>query len=450
MRREFVGGLLAGSAMLAAPRRRPNILVILVDDLGYGDLGCYGAPDIESPHLDRLAAEGLRFTRFYSNSPVCSPTRAALLSGRFPERCGVPGVIRTHRANNWGHLTPDTTLLPALLRPAGYETVHIGKWHLGLTSPNLPTDRGFERFDGWLGDMMDDYFAHRRHDINYLRRGTEVVDPPGHATELFCAWFLEWLRERDAARPFFCYLCFNAPHAPIQPPPEWLERIRARRPELGDKRARLVALIEHMDDAIGRCLAGLDAAGLRDDTLVFFVSDNGGDLPCAASCGPLRAGKGTLYEGGIRVPAIARWPGQIAPGGTCDSTWLTCDLTPTALELAGAPTLGGLDGRSLLPVLRDPSLPRPPQDLFFTRLEGSREFPDGWTTDAIVRDGWKLMRPLHTAPYELYHLNDDPLEQRNVIGDEPARAAELRAALERQLAEYARIPWQRSDASADL
>lgn len=443
MRREFIAGSLAAAALTAAPRRRPNILLILVDDLGYGDLGCYGGDDLRTPRLDRLAGEGLRFTHCYSNSPVCSPTRAALLSGRFPERVGVPGVIRTHGENSWGHLTPESRLLPELLAGSGYERVHIGKWHLGLASPNLPTERGFDHFHGWLGDMMDDYWSHRRHEVNYLRRGTETIDPPGHATELFTQWTLDWLRQRDRSRPFCCYLCYNAPHAPIQPPPEWLERVRARAPELDERRAKMVALIEHLDDAVGRLLDGLDEVGARDETLVVFVSDNGGDLPAGASCGNLRDGKGTLYEGGLRVPAMARWPGVIAPGRVSDHVALTMDLCPTALELAGAAVPDDLDGRSLLPLLAGDETPRAAQDLFWTRLEGSREHPAGWTTDGLRRGPWKLLRPRHDRPYELYRLDHDPLEQQNQIDAEPAVAAELLAALRAQLAAYAEVPWRR-------
>lgn len=197
----------------------PNILLILVDDLGYGDLSSLGARDVQTPRIDGLAAAGMRFRRFYANSTVCSPTRAALLTGRYPDRVGVPGVIRTHAEDSWGRLSDEAVLLPGVLRARGYQSALVGKWHLGLAAPDTPLDRGFDVFHGFLGDMMDDYFTHRRHGINYMRDGREEVDPEGHATELFTRWAVDFLgsRQKDAA-PFFLYLAYNAPHAPIQPP----------------------------------------------------------------------------------------------------------------------------------------------------------------------------------------------------------------------------------------
>jgi arylsulfatase A-like enzyme len=185
-------------------RRPPNIILILADDLGYGDLSCFGAKDIQTPNIDRLAAGGMRLTRFYANSSVCSPTRAALLTGRFPELVGVPGVVRTHPENSWGRLSPDAILLPSVLKRAGYHTVIVGKWHLGLASPNTPTERGFDFFHGFLGDMMDDYYNHRRHGQNYMRRNGAEIDPKGHATDLFTQWAVDYVRERSATKqPFF-------------------------------------------------------------------------------------------------------------------------------------------------------------------------------------------------------------------------------------------------------
>ena len=179
--------LLAQSSDQVPPR--PNILLILTDDQGYHDVSYYGTKDLRTPHTDQLAAEGMRFDNFYANCPVCSPTRAALLTGRYQEYVGVPGVIRTNTDNSWGYLTPDATLLPQPLKDAGYHTALIGKWHLGLESPNTPNERGFDEFHGWLGDMMDDYYTHRRHDINYMRHLTgSTIDPPGHATDLFSQW----------------------------------------------------------------------------------------------------------------------------------------------------------------------------------------------------------------------------------------------------------------------
>lgn len=219
----------------AADPERPNILVIMADDLGWGDLGCFGAADLETPHIDSLAAAGMHFTNFHAASTVCSPTRAALMTGRHPDLAGVPGVIRTDPANSWGYLSPTLPTLPQKLKERDYRTALIGKWRLGLTSPNLPNQRGFDYFKGFLGDMMDDYRAHRRHGINYMRENLREIDPEGHATDLFADWASEWIAESahdHARKPFFLYLAFNAPHVPIQPPAADLARVRARRPDL--------------------------------------------------------------------------------------------------------------------------------------------------------------------------------------------------------------------------
>ena len=217
----------ATSALSQAQTAKPNILIILADDLGYGDLSSYGARDIRTPHIDSIGRNGIRFTDFYSNCPVCSPTRAALLSGRFPGRAGVPGVIRTDPANSWGYLAPEATLAPVPLARAGYHSGIVGKWHLGLESPNTPTERGFDFFRGFLGDMMDSYTTHLRHGRNYMRRNRETIEPFGHATNLFTEWATDYLgdRKRDG-KPFFLYLAYNAPHTPVEPPPGWTAPVR--------------------------------------------------------------------------------------------------------------------------------------------------------------------------------------------------------------------------------
>ncbi len=350
----LLGCLLVSTIVRAAQgdAHPPNIILILADDLGYGDLTSFGADDLRTPNVDRLIASGKRFDRFYANCPVCSPTRASIMTGRFPDLVGVPGVIRTHPENNWGFLSPDATLIPRMLKSAGYHTAIVGKWHLGLESPNLPNERGFDEFHGFLGDMMDDYFNHRRHGQNYLRHNEETIDPPGHATDLFTQWAIDYLNRRKAeSSPFFLYLAYNAPHSPIQPPPSWLEKVQKRAPEMDEKRARLVALIEHLDDGIGRVLRTLHDNGQADRTLILFTSDNGGQLSAGANCGNLRGGKQDMYEGGIRVPFGASWPGHIPAGSRSDVVALTMDLFPTICEAAGVPVEHPIEGRSLLPVL---------------------------------------------------------------------------------------------------
>lgn len=427
--------------------RRPNIVVILTDDQGRGDYSAFGTPDIRTPHIDRLFREGMTFQNFFANSCVCSPTRAALLTGCYPDRVGVPGVIREETpTNSWGYLTPQARLLPQLLRPAGYHTAIVGKWHLGIGSPNTPTERGFDFFHGFLGDMMDDYWTHRRNGHNFLRRDLEVVDPSGHATEVFTAWACEYLDERaKAGQPFFLYLAYNAPHDPIQPPPEWLAKVQQREPEMSEKRAKLVALIEHLDSGIGRVLETLDRTGLAANTLVIFTSDNGGVPAFGANNGPWRSGKAHMYEGGLRVPGAARWPGQIQPGSRTERMTLTFDIFATACEAADVPVPEDIDGISFLPTLRGAAEPTRQRDVYFVRREGGEAY-GGKTIEAYRRGDWKLLQDSPFAPLELYNLKTDPLEATDLAAQEKQVLRELSAALRAHVQRGGTVPWQPSAA----
>lgn len=437
-RRTFLQSMSA----MAISSARPNIVVVLTDDLGYGDLSSYGAQDLRTPNIDALVQSGMRFDHFYANSPVCSPTRAALLSGRYPDLAGVPGVIRTHPENSWGHLSRDAVLLPIPLKAAGYHTAIVGKWHLGLEAPNTPNERGFDFFHGFLGDMMDDYFTHRRHGNNYMRRNGDIIDPEGHATDLFTRWAIDYVNERKRdRRPFFLYLAYNAPHAPIQPPAEWVERVRSRVPGLGEKRAKIAALIEHMDDGIGRFIAALRANGQYENTLFLFVSDNGGDLPAGASCGPLRGGKQDMWEGGIRVPMCAVWPGRIPPGSKSDVVALTMDLYPTICEAAGARTPPAVDGVSLLPLLVGRQAALPERELIWVRREGGMRYL-GQDYYAIRRGAWKLLQNTPFEPFQLFDLSQDPQEQTDLAKKERKIYAELTARLMLHVQRAGRVPWQ--------
>ncbi len=429
----------------AEAESRPNILLIFVDDLGYGDLSSYGATDLRTPHIDRLAGSGMTFFNFYANCPVCSPTRAALLSGRYQDLVGVPGVIRTHPENSWGYLSPSAILLPAVLKKAGYRTAIVGKWHLGLESPCTPTDRGFDHFHGYLGDMMDDYYTHRRHGINYMRLGTKEIDPKGHATDLFTDWSIDYLRSHAARRgkqPFFLYLAYNAPHTPIQPPTEWFERVKRREPGITDRRAKLVALIEHMDEGIGRVLKTLGETGLAKNTLVVFSSDNGGQLSAGANNGPLRDGKQSMYEGGLKVPTAVAWPGRIAAGTRSNRIALSMDLFPTLAAAAGAKFEHKIDGESFLPALLGEDQPKPRRPLFFSRREGGARY-GGKTIEAVRRGDWKLLQNSPFKPLELYNLKDDPKETTNLAKSAPKQFQELSALLRKQLQRYGTVPWQK-------
>ena len=449
---------LIGAATLAATNlnrtraqqvaARPNVLVILADDLGFGDLSCYGATDLKSPNIDRLVGSGMRFDRFYANCPVCSPTRAALLSGRYPDLVGVPGVIRTHARDNWGRLSPDTVLLPATLKRAGYHSALVGKWHLGLTSPDTPNERGFDHFHGFLGDMMDDYYTHRRHGINYMRRDDAEIDPEGHATDLFTQWAIEYLRERAGSKqPFFLYLAYNAPHTPIQPPDEWLEKVRRRQPGISDRRAKLVALIEHLDAGIGKVIATLKETGLDDNTLVIFTSDNGGQLDAGGTNGAFRGGKQDMYEGGIRVPMCTVWPGRIEPGSRSDRVALTMDVFPTACAAAGADIAHEIDGVSFLPTLLGADQSERDRVLFWLRREGGRY---GGRAYYAARTGdFKLVQNSPFEPMELYDLAADSREETPLAKDHPMYG-KLFAALRDHISQAGAVPWQRAPAGLDL
>jgi arylsulfatase A-like enzyme len=469
-RRGFLKAMGTGAAALAATGRlsgaernasgKPNILMILVDDLGYGDLSSYGATDLKTPHIDRLVAAGMRFDNFYANCPVCSPTRAALLSGRYPDMVGVPGVIRTHITNSWGYLAPQAVLLPKLLKPAGYHTAIVGKWHLGLDSPNTPNERGFDHFHGFLGDMMDDYYNHRRHGNDYMRLDDKEIDPEGHATDLFTQWAIDYIRQRAAkeqprvegvppsnrgqdardTNPFFLYLAYNAPHAPIQPPDDWLDRVKKRQPGIDEKRAKLVALIEHLDDGIGKVIASLKAAGVSDNTLVIFTSDNGGQLGVGANNGPLRAGKQDMYEGGIREPMCAVWPGKIQSGIRSERVALTMDLYPTICEAAGAKIAHEIDGRSILPTLLGKSQPAEDRFLFWVRREGGGY--GGRAYYAARYGDYKLVQNSPYEPMELYNLKDDPQEQKP-LSKSDKMYQKLFTALRNHIIEAGAVPWQK-------
>ncbi len=435
----LVGSAAAASLQSRTQVRRPNLVVILADDLGYGDLSAYGSADLRTPHIDGLIAAGVRFDRFYANSPVCSPTRAALLTGRFSDRAGVPGVIRTDPANSWGYLTADAPLLPEVLGKAGYHTAIVGKWHLGLEAPNLPHQRGFQHSHAYLGDMMDDYWTHRRHGRNYMRLGGEEIDPKGHATDLFTTWAVEYLNARRGSprQPFFLYLPYNAPHDPVQPPPQWLDKVKKREAGITEKRAALVALIEHMDDGVGKVVAALKANGQWENTLVVFTSDNGGLLAASATNGPLRGGKQDMYEGGIRVPACLTWAGnrKLEAGSRTQRVGMAMDLYPTLCEAAGVKPPAGIDGISLL------SADQPERLLVWVRREGGPQYL-GRDYYAIRKGDWKLVQNRPFQPYELYDLASDPGEKANVIGTEVKVARELQAALSLHLQRAASVPWQ--------
>ena len=385
----------------------------------------------------------MRFDQFLTNSPVCAPTRASLLSGKYPDRVGVPGLIRFHPENNWGYLDPKAVLLPQKLKEANYHTAHIGKWNLGLESPNLPNEKGFDLFHGWLEDMMDDYVTKRRHGMNFMRRNGETIDPPGHATDIFTDWAVSYISEqaRDA-KPFFLYLSYNAPHFPVQPPKDWLDRVNQRVPGLPEKRAKLIAFIEHLDDRIGKVIASLKETGQYENTIILFTSDNGGHLPDLANNGPLRDGKQSMYEGGLRVPMLVSWPGRISPGSVSNQLNISMDIFPTLLELVGVPLPDKINGRSFLRTLLGNAMMEEERVVYFTRREGGLNYW-GKAYHALRKGDWKLLQNSPFQPMELYNLKEDPFEKNNLIKTQPEVVKELNQLLMVHIQEGGKTPWQK-------
>ena len=419
-RRQFV-------ASLAVPAR-PNVVIVLADDLGWRDVGFHGGKT-PTPHIDRIAREGLDLARCYA-FPFCSPTRSALLTGRMPIRYGmVFTVIRPWSPHG---LPVEEHLLPETLKSLGYQTACIGKWHLGHAHRRLlPNARGFDHFYGHVNADVD-YFSHRHMaGLDWQRNGVSV-DEEGYSTALLAKEAVNWIRQRDRTRPFFLYLPFNAVHTPLSAPDEVMVKYR----QLPNARLRVLAgAIDAMDAAVGQVLDVLDSEGLAKDTLVLFLSDNGGALAQGSDNSPLRAGKGTAYEGGIRVPAAIRFPGRVAAGAKSQQVLAVTDLFPTLLGAVGGTPQGKkpLDGLNLWPQLSGATvLAREP--LFFGVKSNERaDF-----RYAVLHGEWKLIRTVEQgkagAAEYLFHLASDPAEAKDVRDANPAKARELSAALDQWLA----------------
>lgn len=392
-------------------RQRPNVVLIVSDDQGLADLSCCGAKRIRTPHLDRLMGSGIRLTRFYASSALCSPTRAALMTGWYPDMAAPLG---NDPEQGKRRLAPFAVPLPQSLKRAGYRTALVGKWHLGETSPSLPQENGFDEFWGFPGPMLKSYFTHAKQKgtAKGLWHNAEPLAVEGHATDLFTGWAVDFIRD-EAARgnPFFLYLPYNAPHSPLEARPDWLERVRRRFPDLKEGPANSIGLVEHLDESVGRVVEAIRTAGVSDRTLVIFTSDNGGRRGLTEPAG-LRGGKGELYEGGLRVPCCAVWPGRIAAGSQSARLALSMDLYPTICEAAGAAYDAAMPAKSLLPTLLGKAQPADERILVFT-------VPAGKTAGALAklplyacRQGdWKIVQSAPRAPMELYNLKDDPGEE---------------------------------------
>jgi arylsulfatase A-like enzyme len=422
----------------SAPRR-PNVIVFLTDDQGTLDVGCYGSTDLYTPHMDRLAAEGVRFTQAYAHT-VCCPSRAMLMTGRAPQRSGVTDWTQGDMKSELGvNMALEEITLAEALRDAGYRTALFGKWHLGAAETHGPTEQGFETFFGLRGGFIENYthfFLHGRGFHDLYEGSTEVFRRGAYFPDLMTERIVDYV-ERHQHEPFFLQCAFNIPHYPEQADPAFDERYR----DMPMPRQSYARMVSTTDDRIGRVLARLDELGLTDDTVIVFLSDNGhsaedGDgisvddhssgLPRGTyylahggggNTGPWRGHKGTFYEGGIRVPAMIRYPRAIGRGVVRDQAVTACDVMPTVLELCGiAPPAGvELDGRSLLPIVRDDA-PSHHDVLHW-------QWIDRWA----VREGaWKLIG-VGDEPLELVNLADDEPEWVNHAADRPELVARLLA-----------------------
>jgi len=422
-------------------KSKPNILVILVDDLGYGDLSCQGGTDIKTPNIDKLFEAGMKFKNFYANCTVCSPTRASLLTGCYPDKVGVPGVIRTNETNSWGYFKEDAITLPEMLKQAGYKTAIVGKWHLGLETPNTPNEHGFDFFHGFLGDMMDDYWTHLRKGNNYMRLNEKEVNPEGHATDIFSYWAVDYINDAEKSKdPFFLYLAYNAPHFPIQPPEDWLAKVKKRESGISEKRAKNVAFVEHLDYGIGNVLKALKESGQEKNTVIIFSSDNGGHIPSAASNGALRGGKQDMYEGGIKVPTCIVWKEEIKSRSFSNNLGLTMDIYPTLCEIADVPVMHKIDGISLYRSLTGKDQVTDSRAVYFMRREGGRY--SGLCYYAVRQGQYKLVQNTPFESMQLFNLDTDPKEQIP-LSPESDKFKNLRYKLSQHIREAGSIPWQK-------
>jgi arylsulfatase B len=410
-------------ASAASNEGPPNIVIIVADDLGWNDVG-YHDSQIRTPRLDSLARKGVELDRFYV-CPICTPTRAGLMTGRYPHRFGLRNtVIAPWR--DYG-LSADETCLPELLAEAGYERrACVGKWHLGHARRAYhPLSRGFTSFYGHYNGAID-YFTHRREGELDWHRDFEASRDEGYTTTLLADEAVRFIEASDGAAPFLLYVPFNAPHAPLQAETAALEEYDAASKQgRGAKRATFSAMVTALDSAIGRVLDSLEERGLADNTLVWFFSDNGGEVQQGGNNKPLRGAKHTVWEGGVRVPAIIRWPAKIEGGRRSTELAAYIDVLPTLLAAAGPTTSAPhqpFDGVDLLPVLTGQAA-APDRTIYLGQ-------------NAVVSQEWKL------KDGKLYHLTDDPNETTDVADQQPEVVAKLSEGLKRyeSLASKERLP----------
>jgi arylsulfatase A-like enzyme len=425
---------IAAPAPAADPAPRPNIVFFLADDLGWGDVGWHGS-EIKTPQLDRLAAAGARLEQFYVQ-PVCSPTRAALMTGRYPMRHG----LQTEVVRPWAQygLPLEERTLAQVLKGAGYETAICGKWHLGhFQRAYLPTRRGFDHQYGLYNGALD-YFTHMRDGGLDWHRDDRASHDEGYSTHLLAREAARIVAEHDAARPLFLYVPFNAVHGPHQVP----ESYKTPYASLPEPRRTYAGMLAALDEAVGQIVAAVDQKGMRPNTLFLFSSDNGGPAPGrVTSNGPLRSGKATVYEGGVRVPAFATWAGRIRPGSVVDAPLHMVDWYPTLSGLAGAPIAQTLplDGRDAWPAITQ-GAPSPHDAILLNaaprwgaiRMGDWKLVLNGFRTSAEGSDEGAPAKAKAAAreTVELFNLAADPYEKNNVAAENSAKVKELQARYE--------------------
>ncbi len=464
--------LLAPSAAWGAaeaPKARPNIIVILSDDLGWADLSCYGSTFHESPHLDKLAAQGMRFTQAYSSSPYCSPSRAAIMTGRYPARLKltdyIPGNGKSGKflpAEMKMELPLEEVTIAEVLKGAGYATWHVGKWHLGDVG-FYPQNQGFDvNIAGHAGGLPPSYFwpygMDKKPDPkNYHSRGVPGLEdgkPGEHLCDRLTSEAMKLIEHRKPDQPFFLYLPFYDVHIPAMAKPELVKKYQAKAAKMGlpnvksaptydegtvargsEQPPKLLeqqvnityaAMIETMDTNVGRLMAKLNELGLTDNTLILFTSDNGGHF--ITSNRPLRGCKGWLYEGGVREPWFVRWPGVTKPGSTCDVPIINTDIFPTLLEAAGLAAMSDLhrDGISIVPLLKGDT--KPTHDALFWHYPHYGNHGNGPCSSVRIGD-WKLIEWLEDDSVELFNLAGDLSEKNDASAQHPEIVRQLRERL---------------------
>lgn len=418
---------------------QPNIVLIYADDLGWGDVGCFGAEDIRTPAIDSLASSGVRLTQWYANSPVCSPSRASLMTGRYPARAGVEAILGGTRQTRG---LPAQSTLASQLQERGYRTGLFGKWHLGAAAEYDPLQYGFDEFFGFRAGCVD-YYSHiyywgEHNPVHDLWENDEEAWHNGEYLTTVIGQRASRFIEQNAARPFFCYVPFNAPHYPMHAPQEYLDRYS----HLDDGRRTMAAMVSAMDDAIGEILATLDRLDLRENTMVFFSSDNGPSAESrnwldgeevsynGGSTGGLRGSKGSLFEGGIRVPSIVAWPAQLPKGTDFTDVGLMMDVAPTVLDALGdSGTPDQMDGRSRLHEWKHAGDGRPSVDEpVFWSYEGQWAVRRGALK--LVVDAREGMVPPSVVNRALYDLDSDRAESKDVSRLFPAEVAQLESDLD--------------------